>query len=40
MYGVGGQELATTDEVELDVQLETDIVSNKFIIADIVEDGF
>jgi len=39
MYGVGGQELATTGEVELDVQLGTDIVRQKFIIADIVEDG-
>ena len=39
MYGVGGQELATTGEVELDVQLGTDIVCQKFIIADIVEDG-
>ena len=38
-YGVGGQELATTGEVELDVQLGTDIVRQKFIIADIVEDG-
>ena len=39
MYGVGGQELATTGEVELDVQLGTDIVHQRFIIADIVEDG-
>ena len=39
MYGVGGQELATTGEVELDVQLGTDIARQKFIIADIVEDG-
>ena len=31
--------LATTGEVELDVQLGTDIVRQKFIIADIVEDG-
>ena len=39
MYGVGGQELATTGEVELDVQIGTDIVRQKFIIADIQEEG-
>ena len=38
MYGVGDQEFATTGEVELDVQLWTGVVHQKFI-ADIVEDG-
>ena len=35
MYGVGGQELATSGEVELDIQIGDDIVRQKFIIADI-----
>ena len=39
MYGVGGQELATTCEVELDVLLGMDIVRQKFIKDNIVEDG-
>ena len=38
MYGVGGQQLATTGEIELDEQFGRDIVCQKFIIADIVED--
>ena len=39
MYGVGGQELATSGEVELDIQIGDDIVRQKFIIADIKEEG-
>ena len=39
MYCVGGHELATRGEVEIDVQPEMDIVRQKFIIADIVKDG-
>ena len=38
MYSVRGQELATPGEEELDVQLGTDIVCQKFTIADIVKD--
>ena len=39
LYGARGQKLATTGEVEQDVQIETDIVWQKFIIADIQEEG-
>ena len=39
MYGVGGQELTTSGEVELDIQIGDDIVRQKFIIADIKEEG-
>ena len=39
MYGVGEQELATSGEVELDIQIGDDIVRQKFIIADIKEEG-
>ena len=39
MYGVGGNELATTGEVLLDVQLGDEIIRQKFIIADIKEQG-
>ncbi len=39
MYGVGGQELTTSGEIELDVQTGDDIVRQKFIVADIWEDG-
>ena len=39
MYGVSGQELATSGEVELDVQIGDDIVRQKFIVADIREEG-
>jgi len=39
MYGIGGQELTTAGEVELDVQIGKDIVRQKFIIADIREEG-
>ena len=39
MYGVGGNELATTGEIELDIQIGTEIVRQKFIIAHIKEQG-
>ena len=39
MYGVGGEELKTTGEVELDVQIGDEIVRQRFIIADIKEEG-
>ena len=39
MYGVGGNELATTGEIELDIQLGEEIVRQRFIVADIKEDG-
>lgn len=38
MYGVRGQKLATTGEIELDIQLGIDIVRQKFIIADILKE--
>ena len=39
MYGVGGQELSTTGECELDIQIGSEIVRQKFIVADIKEEG-
>ena len=39
MYGVGGDELSTTGEVELDVAIGSEIVRQKFIIAKIKEEG-
>lgn len=39
MYGVGGQELNTTGEVELQIQLDKNVVRQKFIVADIEEEG-
>ena len=40
MYGVGGQELATSGEVELDIQIGDDIVRQKFIIAILKKKGY
>ena len=39
MYGVGGNELHTTGEIEIDLQLGEEIVRQKFIIADLREEG-
>ena len=39
MYGVGGNELTTTGEILLDIQLGDEIIRQKFIIADIKEEG-
>ena len=39
MYGVGGNELATTGEVQIDVQIGEEIIRQNFILADIKEQG-
>ena len=39
MYGVGGNELKTTGEVELDVEIGDEIVRQRFIVAEIKEEG-
>ena len=39
MYGVGGQELSTTGECELDIQIGSEMVCQKFIVADIKEES-
>ena len=39
MYGVGGNELATTGEIQIDVQIGDDIIRQNFILADIKEQG-
>ena len=39
MYGIGGQELDTTGECELDIQVGQDVIRQKFIIANIQEEG-
>ena len=39
MYGVGGNELETTGEIEVDLELGDEIVRQKFIIARLKEDG-
>lgn len=39
MYGVSGQELTTSGEIELDVAIGNEIVRQKFIIANLKEQG-
>ena len=39
MYGVSGKELTTIGEVEIDVQLGDDIIRQKFIVAELKEEG-
>ena len=39
MYGAGGNELTTTGEILLDIQVGDEIIRQKFIIADIKEEG-
>ena len=39
LYGVSGQELTTSGEVELDIAIGEEIVRQKFIIANIKEEG-
>ena len=39
MYGVGGNELKTSGEVELDVEIGNEIIRQRFIIAPIKEQG-
>ena len=39
MYGVGGNELKTSGEIELDIEVGKEIVRQKFIIAPLKEQG-
>ena len=39
MYGVGGNELQTSGEVEIDLEIGTEIVRQRFIIAPLKEQG-